>query len=102
MNLSIRNKLCGKNVVIISGIIGTKYETKYLRMDQVKNFKGCLPQILLGLFVNTLSYISLQIGLTIYFETFQTSQNLSTTTKSNKYKYRKKASFMVGKELFFV
>ena len=31
--------------------------TKYSRMDQVKSFKGCLPQILLGPFLNTLTQI---------------------------------------------
>ena len=31
--------------------------TKYSRMDQVKFFKGCLPQILLGPFLNTLSHL---------------------------------------------
>ena len=31
--------------------------TKYSRMDQVKFFKGCLPQVLLGPFLNTLSHI---------------------------------------------
>ena len=35
-----------------------KYETKYSRMDQVKFFKGSLPQILLGPFLTTLSHIS--------------------------------------------
>ena len=29
-------------------------------MDQLKVFKGCLPQILLGLFLNTLTHITLQ------------------------------------------
>ena len=33
------------------------YGTKYSIMDLVKSFKGCLPQILLGLFLNTLSHI---------------------------------------------
>ena len=32
------------------------YGTKYSRMDGGKFFKGCLPQILLGLFLNTLFY----------------------------------------------
>ena len=31
----------------------TIYGTKYSRMDQVKFSKGCLPQILLGPFLNT-------------------------------------------------
>ena len=34
------------------------YGTKYFRMDQVKVFKGSLPEILLGPFLNTLSIIS--------------------------------------------
>ena len=29
--------------------------SRYLRMDQVKFFKGCLSQILLGPFLNTLT-----------------------------------------------
>ena len=33
------------------------YGTKYTRMNQVKCFKGCLPQISLGPFFNTLSHI---------------------------------------------
>ena len=33
--------------------------TKYSRMDQVKFFKGCLSQILLGSLVNTLSQVKL-------------------------------------------
>ena len=33
------------------------FGTKYSRMDQVKFFKSCLPQILLGSFLNTLSYL---------------------------------------------
>ena len=33
------------------------FETKYSRMDQVKFFKVCLPQILLGPFLNTLTHI---------------------------------------------
>ena len=33
------------------------FETKYSRMDQVKFFKGCLPQILLVPFLNTLPYL---------------------------------------------
>ena len=33
------------------------------RMDQVKFFKGCLPQILLGPFLNTLSHMPGHIGL---------------------------------------
>ena len=35
------------------------YGTKYSRMDGGKFFKGCLPQILLGLFLNTLPQIFL-------------------------------------------
>ena len=32
-------------------------ESKYSKMDQVKFFKGCLPQILLGPFLKTLSQL---------------------------------------------
>ena len=31
--------------------------TKYSRMDQAKFFKGCLPQILLDPFLNTLTHV---------------------------------------------
>ena len=34
-----------------------KIDSKYSRMDQVKFFKGCLLQILLGPFLNTLSQL---------------------------------------------
>ena len=33
------------------------YGTKYPRMDLGNFFKGCLPQILLGPFLNNLSYM---------------------------------------------
>ena len=39
---------------------------KYSRMDQVKVFKGRLPQILLGPFLNTLSYLKVINGTKIY------------------------------------
>ena len=39
-------------------------ESMYSRMDQVKVFKGCLPQNLLGLFLNTLSHMTLEIRRT--------------------------------------
>ena len=35
----------------------TTFGIKCSRMDQLKSFKGCLPQILLGPFLNTLSYL---------------------------------------------
>ena len=38
------------------------YGAKYSRIDQVKFIKGRLPQILLGPFLNTLSYISLSVN----------------------------------------
>ena len=41
------------------------YGSRYLRMDQVTFFKGCLPQILLGPFLNTLAHMS--ISLTEYY-----------------------------------
>ena len=37
------------------------YGTRFSRMDQVKFFKGCLAQILLGPFLNTMSHIQLKI-----------------------------------------
>ena len=36
---------------------GQTFGTKYSRMDQVKFFKGCLPQILLGPFLNALTHL---------------------------------------------
>ena len=33
------------------------YRSRYSKMDQVEFFKGCLPQILLGPFLNTLTPI---------------------------------------------
>ena len=55
---------------------GTRYlvlfGTKYSRMDQVKFLKGCLPQVLLGPFLDTLSHLVLKnmiqftIGLDIF------------------------------------
>ena len=39
---------------------------KYSKMDQVKVFKGRLPQILLGPFLNTLSYLKVINGTKIY------------------------------------
>ena len=37
--------------------LNTRCGTKYSRMDQVKFFKGCLPQILLGPFLNIFSHM---------------------------------------------
>ena len=39
--------------------------TKYSRIDQVKFFKGCLPQILLGSLLNTLSQILKRVSTRI-------------------------------------
>ena len=36
---------------------GRLFGTKYSRMDQLNFFKGCLPQITLGPFLNTLSHL---------------------------------------------
>ena len=33
------------------------YRSRYSRMDQVKFFKGCLSQVLLGPFLNTLTHV---------------------------------------------
>ena len=36
------------------------YGPRYSRTEQVKFFKGCLPQILLGLFLNALTHITIK------------------------------------------
>ena len=36
------------------------YVTLYSKMDQIKFFKGCLPHILLGQFLNALSHMQFQ------------------------------------------
>ena len=41
------------------------YATKYSRIDQVKFFKGCYPQILLGPFLNTLPHLLILLLLLI-------------------------------------
>ena len=45
-----------KNILIL--INGSRYS----RMDQVKFFKGCLPQILLGPFLNTSTQIKIVLN----------------------------------------
>ena len=40
-----------------SSVVIVLYGTKYSRVEQVKFFKSCLPQILLGPLLNTLSHI---------------------------------------------
>ena len=42
------------------------YGTKYSRMDQVKIFNSCLPQILLGPFLNTLSHIYIRTTMFMF------------------------------------
>ena len=41
-------------VKIVNSLLRVKNGIKYSRMEQVKFFKGCLPQILFGLFLNSL------------------------------------------------
>ena len=41
----------------------TIFGSRYWIMDQVKFFKGCLPQILLNLFLNTLTHLKIICGL---------------------------------------
>ena len=53
---------------IFASVPSTLIETKYSRMDQVKLFKGCLPQILLGpllctLFHNDVSVVAFAFAL---------------------------------------
>ena len=43
-------------------------ERKYSRMDRVKFFKGCIPQILLGPFLDTLPYLADGVISRSYFE----------------------------------
>ena len=42
---------------MVSSLSRDIFGAKYLRMDQVKFFRGCLPQILFGPFLNTLSLL---------------------------------------------
>ena len=42
---------------MVKGAALTSYGIKYTRMDQAKFSKGCLPQNLLGPFLNTLSHM---------------------------------------------
>ena len=66
----------------------------YSRMDQVKSLKGCLPQILLGLFLNTLSqimfmfiyliWINLILFLYFYMPCFAQFCNFCTILKTRK------------------
>ena len=51
------------------------FGAKYLRMDQAKIFNDCLPQNLLGPFLNTLSYLLLEHYLNQY-NTENLSQNI--------------------------
>ena len=49
--------LCLRNTIRNSNWNLESYDTKYSRVDQVKLFKGCLPQILLGPLLNTLYHM---------------------------------------------
>ena len=46
------------SIILAAFMFLPKYGIKYSRMDQVKFFKDCLPQILLGPFLNTSSHIA--------------------------------------------
>ena len=59
-------------VLVIQSLRISRYETKYSIIDQVKlwntaynkfevNFKGCIPQILLGPFLNNLSHMLVRL-----------------------------------------
>ena len=50
-------------------------------MDQLKIFKGCLPQILLGPFLNTLFHIRYYSGNNQYFQTFNAVLHLITSAQ---------------------
>ena len=56
-------------------LVGFIYETKYSRMDQVKFFKGHLPQILLGTFLNTLPLIMLDNNFCMNYRLFNSLYN---------------------------
>ena len=58
--------------------------TKYSRMDQVKFFKGCFPQILLGRFLNTVSHIFFKISLLRSCEAQQKITNIFLTLYSQR------------------
>ena len=59
--LSLQQSGKAKMKKLIKVYFPCKYGTKYSRIDQVKFFKGCLPQFLLGPFLNTLSRIKLAV-----------------------------------------
>ena len=42
-------------------LMSESYGSRYSRMDRVKFFKGCLPQILVGPFLNTLTFTHMEI-----------------------------------------
>ena len=57
--------------------IFSAFELKNSRIDQVKFFKGCLPQILLGPFLNTLSHLTFVVHFYSLF--FSVSRQKSNT-----------------------
>ena len=83
----IKNVITSKKDSVDGRITGTKYS----RMDQVKFFTGCLSQILLGPFLNTLSqlWLSLQtiinnnLLFSFYFETPDGFALLKKSLKEN-------------------
>ena len=59
---------------------------KYSRMNQVKFFKGCLPQISLGPILNTLSHVNKDQ----LFENMCISDTLPPTNNALRWTYLKK------------
>ena len=60
------------------------YGTKYSRMDQVKFFKGCLPQVSLGPFWNTWTHMTFLLrGLLIFMFSYSTCSLETETPKSS-------------------
>ena len=62
--------------------------TKHLRMDQVRFSKGCLPQIFLGPFLNTLSQMKYSVSgmenaVLQVFATFSKCYKESNENKTN-------------------
>ena len=50
-------KKCKQNRKFFQGQKSFRFGSKYSRIDQVKFFKGCLLQILVGPFLNTLTHL---------------------------------------------
>ena len=83
------------------------YGTKYLRVDQIKIFKGCLPQILLGPLLKTFSYLwpsqtsKMEIFCVKIAASYMFNKLLNTTLQSLAEKALNIGEIDVKKEWFF-